>query len=193
MKSVLHDWDDGAAADILRTCRRAMPAAATLLAIERVVGPPNEDPNGKFFDLNMLVQYGALERTRQEFEDLFEERRLRAGRGRPDPLSPERHRRTADACRVMARSTVSGRGVPVQKSASDGEPRSVARRPTSASPMPRPKPDRPLPAEVGQHFPVGGEPLNACFGRQSRPRVPSAREPLSAQGGGQHPARTAAR
>lgn len=71
MKSILHDWDDGAAIDILRTCRRAMPASATLLAIERVVGPPNEDPNGKFFDLNMLVQYGALERTRQGFEDIL--------------------------------------------------------------------------------------------------------------------------
>jgi hypothetical protein len=71
MKSVLHDWDDGAAIDILRTCRRAMPAGATLLVVERVVGPPNEDPNGKFFDLNMLVQYGALERTRTEFRDLL--------------------------------------------------------------------------------------------------------------------------
>ena len=71
MKSVLHDWDGGEAADILRTCRRAMGATATLLAVERVVGPPNEDPNGKLFDLNMLVQYGALERTRQGFEDIF--------------------------------------------------------------------------------------------------------------------------
>jgi hypothetical protein len=71
MKSVLHDWEDGAAADILRTCRRAMPAAATLLVVERVVGPPNQDPNGKFFDLNMLVQYGALERTREQFGDLL--------------------------------------------------------------------------------------------------------------------------
>ena len=72
MKSVLHDWNDGAAADLLRTCRRAMPAAATLLAVERVVGPPNEDPTGKFYDLNMLVQYGGLERTREEFEELLE-------------------------------------------------------------------------------------------------------------------------
>ena len=71
MKSILHDWDDRAATEILRTCRRAMPAAATLLAVERVVGPPNEDPGGKFYDLSMLVQYGALERTRGEFQDLF--------------------------------------------------------------------------------------------------------------------------
>ena len=72
MKSILHDWDDGAAADILRSCRRAMPAAATLLAVERVVGPPNEDSGGKFYDLTMLVQYGGLERTREEFRDLLD-------------------------------------------------------------------------------------------------------------------------
>jgi O-methyltransferase domain/Dimerisation domain len=71
MKSVLHDWEDGAAADILRTCRHAIPATATLLVVERVVGPPNQDPTGKFFDLNMLVQYGALERTREQFGDLL--------------------------------------------------------------------------------------------------------------------------
>jgi hypothetical protein len=71
MKSVLHDWDDGAATEILRACRRAMPATATLLALERIVGPPNEDPGGKFFDLNMLVQYGALERTGEEFQALL--------------------------------------------------------------------------------------------------------------------------
>jgi hypothetical protein len=71
MKSVLHDWDEGAATELLRICRGAMPAEATLLAIERVIGPPNEDPNGKFFDLNMLVQYGALERTGQEFRALL--------------------------------------------------------------------------------------------------------------------------
>jgi hypothetical protein len=56
MKAILHDWDDHAAIEILRTCRRAMPAAATLIVIERVVGPPNEDPESKFSDLNMMVQ-----------------------------------------------------------------------------------------------------------------------------------------
>jgi hypothetical protein len=73
MKSVLHDWDDDRAREILRSCRRAIPATATLLAIERVVGPPNQDPSGKFFDLNMLVQYGALERTGQEFQELLKD------------------------------------------------------------------------------------------------------------------------
>ena len=71
MKAILHDWDDRASIDILRTCRRAMSPMATLVVIERVVGPPNEIPEGKFSDLNMMIQYGALERTRQEFHDLF--------------------------------------------------------------------------------------------------------------------------
>lgn len=71
MKLILHNWDDHASVDILRTCRRAMPPTATLVVIERVVGPPNEVPEGKFSDLNMMVTHGALERTSQEFDDLL--------------------------------------------------------------------------------------------------------------------------
>ena len=47
--------------------------------------------------------------------------------------------------------------------------------------MPRQKADGQLSAEIGQQNRVGVQPLNVCFGRQSRPRVPIAREPLSAQ------------
>jgi hypothetical protein len=71
MKAILHDWDDDASIDILKTCRRAMSATAALIVIERVVGPPNEMPEGKFSDLNMMVQYAALERTQQEFQGLL--------------------------------------------------------------------------------------------------------------------------
>jgi hypothetical protein len=74
MKAILHDWDDGKSIGILRTCRRAMSPEAALVIIERVVGSPNQNPDSKFSDLNMMVQYAALERTRQEFHDL-----LRAG------------------------------------------------------------------------------------------------------------------
>jgi O-methyltransferase len=71
MKVIIHDWDDCTSVDILRTCRRAMAPTARLVVIERVVGPPNEMPEAKFSDLNMMVQYGAMERTRQEFDDLL--------------------------------------------------------------------------------------------------------------------------
>ena len=48
-----------------------MSLTATFVVIGRVVGPPNEIPEGEFSDLNMMIQYGALKRTLQEFYDLF--------------------------------------------------------------------------------------------------------------------------
>jgi hypothetical protein len=71
MKVILHDWDDDKAIEILRACSRAMSPTATLVVIERVIGPPNQIPEAKFSDLNMLVSHGALERTREEFDDLL--------------------------------------------------------------------------------------------------------------------------
>jgi len=71
MKFILHDWDDADGIRILRVCRRAMRADATLLVIERLVGSPNEDPAAKFSDLNMLVGPGGRERSREEFATLL--------------------------------------------------------------------------------------------------------------------------
>lgn len=71
LKSILHDWDDDAAAAILRTCRRAMAPGGALIVIERVIAPPNEAAEAKLSDLNMLVMLGAQERTREEFALLF--------------------------------------------------------------------------------------------------------------------------
>ena len=72
LKSVLHDWGDEKAVAILRTCRAAIPQNGRLLAVERVVGPPGQQPTAKFADLNMLVMLGARERTEQEFVELFD-------------------------------------------------------------------------------------------------------------------------
>ena len=73
LKSIIHDFEDERAVAILRTCRRAMAAGATLLLIERIVGPPNEDPRTKFSDLNMLVAPAGKERTLEEWEALLTE------------------------------------------------------------------------------------------------------------------------
>jgi hypothetical protein len=70
LKSIIHDHEDEPAVAILRTCRRAMAADATLLLIERIVGPPNEDPRTKFSDLNMLVAPAGRERTLHEWDAL---------------------------------------------------------------------------------------------------------------------------
>jgi hypothetical protein len=71
LKSVLHDWTDAEATEILRTCLRTMGAGAVLLIVEPVVGAPNEGADVKFSDLNMLVGPGGQERTREEWESLL--------------------------------------------------------------------------------------------------------------------------
>jgi O-methyltransferase domain len=74
LKAIVHDWEDEEAAAILRNCRKH---DAMVLVVERVVGPPNEDPITKFGDLNMLVSPGGRERTVDEFRDLFARADLR--------------------------------------------------------------------------------------------------------------------
>jgi O-methyltransferase domain/Dimerisation domain len=69
LKWILHDWEDEEAVAILRTVRRT---GGTLLVIERLIGPPNEGPEAKLTDLNMLVGPGGRERTLDEYRNLFE-------------------------------------------------------------------------------------------------------------------------
>jgi hypothetical protein len=71
LQQIVHDWDDEAAAAILRTCRRAIAPGGTLIVIEQVIAPPNQGGEGKFMDLNMLVAPGGQERNREEFAALF--------------------------------------------------------------------------------------------------------------------------
>lgn len=71
LKAILHDWDDAAARMILQNCRRAIAPGGKLLAVERVLSGPNEGPEAKFADLNMLVAVGGQERTAEEFGALF--------------------------------------------------------------------------------------------------------------------------
>jgi hypothetical protein len=72
LKAILHDWADEESIAVLRTCRRAMADGAALLVVERELGGPNEAPDAKFSDLNMLVSPGGRERSTEEFAALFE-------------------------------------------------------------------------------------------------------------------------
>jgi SAM-dependent methyltransferase len=72
LKAILHDWDDDNAVSILRVCRRTIRPRGKLLVVERLIAPPNEGPEAKLSDLNMLVSPGGRERTREEFAQLFE-------------------------------------------------------------------------------------------------------------------------
>lgn len=74
LKSVIHDWDDERAVEILRSCRRAMPAAGTLLVVEPVLPPRVDSPEVTgtvLSDINMLVNTGGRERTEDEFRALY--------------------------------------------------------------------------------------------------------------------------
>jgi O-methyltransferase/methyltransferase family protein len=71
LKSIIHDWDDEEAVRILRVCRRVARPGSALLVIERELGGPNELPQAKFSDLNMLVVPGGRERSQEEYGALF--------------------------------------------------------------------------------------------------------------------------
>ena len=73
LKSIIHDWDDEQSTAILQVVRGAMGIDGTLLLIERILGPPNEDWRTKFTDLNMLVNPGGRERTLEEWETLLQQ------------------------------------------------------------------------------------------------------------------------
>jgi SAM-dependent methyltransferase len=75
MKSILHDWPDDRAEQIVRTCRDAMKPGAVLLIVERVLTGPPYTPQAAanaFSDLNMLVGPGGQERTEPEYAALLE-------------------------------------------------------------------------------------------------------------------------
>lgn len=73
LKSIIHDWDDASAIEILRKCRSAMADSARLLVVERGIRPANEPDPAKFIDLMLLVMLGGRERTAEEYERLYTE------------------------------------------------------------------------------------------------------------------------
>jgi len=82
LRAILHDWGDEDCIAILKSCRKAIRSSARLLLVERLVGPPNDDAETKFFDLTMLVNPGGRERTGEEYGEL-----LRRASFRPGPVA----------------------------------------------------------------------------------------------------------
>jgi hypothetical protein len=60
-----------------------MSRSARLIEIDRLLGPPNQDPAVKFADLHMLVGPGGQERTLVDFAALFDAEGLRIAEVRP--------------------------------------------------------------------------------------------------------------
>jgi len=76
LKTVIHDWPDEQARQILTTCRQAMAADSRLLIVERLMPerllPSAENRALARVDLHMLVALGAQERTQQDMLALLE-------------------------------------------------------------------------------------------------------------------------
>ncbi|MFE6776597.1 methyltransferase [Streptomyces sp. NPDC057702] len=77
MKSVLHDWTDDQVVTILGHCRAVLPPGGLVLIVEPVLpdvvtADADVSDGGITYlsDLNMLVNVGGRERTREDFEAL---------------------------------------------------------------------------------------------------------------------------
>jgi hypothetical protein len=73
LKSVLHDWDDDEAVEILARCREVARPSAPLIIVERVLPErvTSADLEAVLADLNMLVLLGGRERTEAEYGQLL--------------------------------------------------------------------------------------------------------------------------
>jgi predicted O-methyltransferase YrrM len=93
LKLILHDWEDERAVAILRSCRRAMGAGASLLVVETVVPPglaaPSEERAAAARrDVNMMVWTGGRERTADQFRALLADAGFRLARVVPTAGGP---------------------------------------------------------------------------------------------------------
>ncbi len=75
LKSIIHDWDDAEAVQILRNCAAAAGAEGRVLVIDRIAPElAGEDPTDLVTfqgDMMMLTANGGMERTLAEFEALY--------------------------------------------------------------------------------------------------------------------------
>ena len=71
MSHIIHDWDDGENATILRNVREVMKPDGKLLIVEMVL-PEGDAPHmGKMLDMMMMLVPGGEERTAAEYAELL--------------------------------------------------------------------------------------------------------------------------
>jgi hypothetical protein len=71
LRSILHDWSDAEALQILRNCRQAIADQGKLLVVEVLLAPPNAPDFAKWLDLTMLALLTGRERSEAEFRELY--------------------------------------------------------------------------------------------------------------------------
>ncbi|GAA3734234.1 methyltransferase [Salinactinospora qingdaonensis] len=81
LKTVLHDWDDERAGQILRAVRAAMAPESRLVVVESLREDGDDaDDVGKVMDVKAMVLFGGHARTQEEFDALFAAAGLRRSR-----------------------------------------------------------------------------------------------------------------
>jgi SAM-dependent methyltransferase len=72
LSTVLHNWDDGQAAAILRAIRAGAPPDGRLIVLDTVMPPGNEPHGSKWLDLLMLALLGGRERDEAQWRALLQ-------------------------------------------------------------------------------------------------------------------------
>jgi hypothetical protein len=72
LSHIIHDWDDGENATILKNVREAMNPDGKLLIVEMVLPEGDEPHMGKMLDMMMMLVPGGEERTPSEYAELLE-------------------------------------------------------------------------------------------------------------------------
>ncbi len=85
LRHIIHDWDDDKSLTILKNCRAALGDRGKLLIVEGIVPPGNEPSASKLYDLSMMLLPGGMERTEQEYRQLFETAGFKLRRIVPTP------------------------------------------------------------------------------------------------------------
>jgi hypothetical protein len=85
MKFIIHDWYDPECIKILSNCRKGIRPGGRLLVVDQVVPSGNDPTMSKIVDLEMLVLPGGMERTEQQFRELFASSGFRLERILPTP------------------------------------------------------------------------------------------------------------
>jgi ubiquinone/menaquinone biosynthesis C-methylase UbiE len=71
ISTVIHDWGNDKAAQILRNCYKVMEPGHKLLIAEQVLGSDKLPSLAKRLDMTMMVIFGGQERTQEEFRELL--------------------------------------------------------------------------------------------------------------------------
>jgi hypothetical protein len=74
LKMIMHDWNDTQCIRILRNCCTSITGDGRVLCIDAVVPPLGDpsDPMTKLLDLNMMLVLPGKERTKAQWEGLYE-------------------------------------------------------------------------------------------------------------------------